>query len=452
MLAIAILAAGKGTRMKSNLPKVLQPLGGKTLVERVLESCNGLNPDRTFLIVGHQAERIREKLNHLPIVEFVQQIPQNGTGHAIQQLIPILNEFEGDLLVLNGDVPLLKRGTIEKLIKQHRISNAGVTLLTSKLSNPKGYGRVFADKSGQVSAIVEDRDCNAKQKENTLINAGIYCFKWSQLKVILPKISNENEQNELYLTDTVSMFDTAMHLETDEPEEISGINNRIQMAVCESILQQRLRNYWMSNGVSFVDEHSCTISEYCKFGRDVVIEPQTHLRGSCIIGDNCKIGPGSFIDNSELGVNVKVLYSVVSNAKVNDDVEIGPYTHLRPETIIAAKCKVGNFVEIKKSILGESTKVNHLSYIGDSELGERVNIGAGTITANYNGREKHQTIIGDATKTGANSVLVAPIILGEEVTVGAGSTLTKNVPSGSLALGRAKQLTINGWSNQFEID
>ena len=446
MLAVAVLAAGKGTRMKSNLPKVLQPLAGATLVERVLASARNLRPERRLLIVGHQAERVEQKLSTVGGLEFVLQQPQNGTGHAVQQLLDPLANFEGELLVLNGDVPLLRAETIDQLVSTHRSSGAQVTLLTARLDDPTGYGRVFADEQGAVSSIIEHRDCSEEQRRNNLTNAGIYCFNWTALAEVLPKLSTDNDQGELYLTDTVAMLTKAMHVEVADPDEVNGINNRQQLAQCETMLQERLRHHWMAEGVTFVDPASCTLSEGCQFGRDVVIEPQTHLRGRCQIGDESRLGPGSLIEDAELGRGVTVVMSVVREATVGDGVCIGPFAHLRPAAVIGNNCRIGNFVEVKKSTVGEASKVNHLSYIGDAELGASVNVGAGTITANYDGVNKHRTVIGDGSKTGANSVLVAPIQLGKKVTVAAGSTLTKNVPDGALALGRAKQLIKENWA------
>ena len=446
MLAVAVLAAGKGTRMKSNLPKVLQPLAGATLVERVLASARNLRPERRLLIVGHQAERVEQQLSAVGGLEFVLQQPQNGTGHAVQQLLDPLANFEGELLVLNGDVPLLRAETIDQLVSTHRTSGAQVTLLTARLDDPSGYGRVFADEQGVVSNIIEHRDCSDEQRRNNLTNAGIYCFNWTALAEVLPKLSTDNDQGELYLTDTVAMLTKAMHVEVADPDEVNGINNRQQLAQCETMLQERLRHHWMEEGVTFVDPASCTLSEGCQFGRDVVIEPQTHLRGRCQIGDESRLGPGSLIEDAELGRGVTVVMSVVREATVGDGVCIGPFAHLRPAAVIGNNCRIGNFVEVKKSTVGEASKVNHLSYIGDAELGASVNVGAGTITANYDGVNKHRTVIGDGSKTGANSVLVAPIQLGNKVTVAAGSTLTKNVPDGALALGRAKQLIKENWA------
>ena len=446
MLAVAVLAAGKGTRMKSALPKVLQPLAGATLVERVLASARTLEPERRLLIVGHQAERVEKQLSPIGGLEFLLQQPQNGTGHAVQQLLPVLQGFTGELLVLNGDVPLLRAETIESLVTGHRESGADVTLLTARLSDPTGYGRVFADSEGKVSGIIEHRDCTEEQRRNNLTNAGIYCFNWQALEAVLPQLSSDNDQGELYLTDTVAMLPRAMHREVADPDEVNGINNRRQLAQCEAVLQQRLREHWMDEGVTFTDPESCTLSEDCRFGRDVVIEPQTHFRGRCVIGDNCRIGPGSLIEDASLGDNVSVVHSVIREANVGDDVAIGPFAHLRPAADVGDGCRIGNFVEVKKSQIGAGSKVNHLSYIGDASLGANVNVGAGTITANYDGVRKHRTVIGDGSKTGANSVLVAPVSLGKKVTVAAGSTITKDVSDGALAIGRSRQMNKEGWN------
>lgn len=449
MLAVAVLAAGKGTRMKSALPKVLQPLAGATLVERVLASCEQLQPERRLLIVGHQAERVEQQLQGLSDLEFVLQQPQNGTGHAVQQLLEPLDNFSGDLLVLNGDVPLLRPQTLAALLEQHRSSGAAVTLLTARLDDPSGYGRVFADANGSVSAIVEHRDCSDKQRLNHLTNAGIYCFNWAKLAEVLPKLTTDNDQGELYLTDTVALLQPAMHREVADADEIAGINDRLQLSQCETALQERLKRHWMAEGVSFVDPASCTLSEDCRFGQDVVVEPQCHFRGSSSIGDGCRIGPGCLIEDSSLGAGVTVLYSVLRQVHVADHCAIGPFAQLRPGTSLAEHCHIGNFVEVKNSSLANGVKVNHLSYIGDADLGAGVNVGAGTITANYDGVRKHRTVVGAGSKTGANSVLVAPLTLGENVTVGAGSTITKDVPAGSLALGRARQLVKENWSTQL---
>ena len=446
MLAVAVLAAGKGTRMKSDLPKVLQPLAGATLVERVLRSCEHLAPERRLLIVGHQAERVEQSLAGHAGAEFVLQQPQNGTGHAVQQLLGPLAGFEGELLVLNGDVPLLRPETLAALLDSHRRSGAAVTLLSARLADPSGYGRVFADANGRVSAIVEHRDCTEEQRANPLTNAGIYCFNWPKLAAVLPQLTTDNDQGELYLTDTIALLEPAMHREVADSDEILGINDRLHLAQCEAVLQQRLREHWMREGVTFTDPASCTLSDGTRFGRDVVVDPQCHFRGEVQIGDRCHIGPGCLIENSSLAEEVEVLLSVVRDARVARGCAIGPYAQLRAQAVLAEDCRIGNFVEVKNSNLAAGVKANHLSYLGDADLGAAVNVGAGTITANFDGVRKHRTVIGAGSKTGANSVLVAPIVLGEGVTVAAGSTLTQDVPAGCLALGRARQVVKEGWS------
>ncbi len=445
MLAIAILAAGKGTRMKSALPKVLQPLAGATLVERVLNSAEVLAPERRILIVGHQSDRVRQALAHHAGLEFVLQEPQNGTGHAVQQLLEPLAGFSGDLLVLNGDVPLLRPETLQALLERHRSSGAGVTLLTARLADPTGYGRVFTDDHGQVTGIVEHRDCDASQRANPLTNAGIYCFHWPRLAEVLPRLTTDNDQGELYLTDTVAMLQPALQLEVENWEETNGINDRVQLAQCEAVLQDRLRRHWMAEGVSFTDPASCTLSDGTRFGRDVIVDPQCHFRGQVAVGEGCRIGPGCLIEDSTIGRGVEVLYSVLRDVTVDDGAAVGPFAQLRAGARIGADARIGNFVEVKNSQVGAGVKANHLSYLGDADLGPNVNVGAGTITANYDGVRKHRTVIGAASKTGANSVLVAPITLGERVTVAAGSTLTENVPSGALALARARQMNKLDW-------
>jgi len=430
--------------MKSDLPKVLQPLAGSTLVERVLASCDHLHPDRRLLIVGHQAERVASTLSGHGGLEFVLQQPQNGTGHAVQQLLEPLQGFAGQLLVLNGDVPLLRPETLEQLLEQHRNSGAAVTLLSARLADPSGYGRVVADASGAVSAIIEHRDCSPEQRLNNLTNAGIYCFDWPKLAAVLPLLATDNDQGELYLTDTVAMLSPAMHLEVADADEINGINDRLQLAQCEAVLQQRLRRHWMAEGVTFSDPLSCTLSEGTRFGRDVVVEPQCHFRGDSQIGDGCRIGPGTLIENSLLGTGVEVLFSVLRDVEVEQDCVIGPYAQLRAGAHLGSGSRVGNFVEVKNSRLGLGVKANHLSYLGDADLGDGVNVGAGTVTANYDGVRKHRTVIGAGSKTGANSTLVAPITVGDQATVAAGSTLTEDVPAGALAFGRARQVVKEG--------
>jgi len=436
--------------MKSTLPKVLHSLGGRSLVERVLWSLKSIAPTRCLIVVGYQAEQVKAALAKadtatLPALEFVEQTEQLGTGHAVQQLLPYLKSFTGDLLVLNGDVPLLRPETIQRLLQQHQEHQNAATLLTAQIPNPQGYGRVFCDSQGKITQIVEDRDCTTAQKQNCRINAGVYCFRWSDLVQVLPHLAANNDQQEYYLTDVVGQLSSAMAVDVDDNREILGINDRQQLAAAYEILQQRVKLEWMAAGVTLIDPNSITIDDTVQLQPDVIIEPQTHLRGNTVIQSGSRIGPGSLIENSQLDQNVTVLYSVVKDSIVQAGVQIGPYTHLRGPLQIGSGCRVGNFVELKNSKLGARTNVAHLSYLGDATLGDRVNIGAGTITANYDGVNKHSTEIGDGTKVGANSALVAPVTLGADVTVAAGSVVTEDVQDDCLVIARARQVIKPGW-------
>ena len=448
MVAVAILAAGKGTRMKSDLPKVLHSLAGRTLVERVLDSCSLLDLDRQIVIVGYQGEKVRQALSHRQEVEFVEQTEQLGTGHAVQQVMSNLEGYTGDLLVLNGDAPLLRPETLQQLVKTHQDKQNAATLLTANLPNPQGYGRVFCNGDNIVSHIIEDRDCNTAQKQNRRVNAGIYCFSWQKLAESLPKLSTNNDQQEYYLTEVVDYLAPVMAYDAEDYRETNGINDRRQLSAAYDILQARIKDDWMKAGVTMIDPSSITIGENVQLEPDVIIEPQTHLRGNTTVATGSRIGPGTMIENGKISSNVTVLYSVVTDAEVAANTRIGPYAHLRGGVKLGEKCRVGNFVEIKKSTLDANTNVAHLSYIGDATLGEKVNIGAGTITANYDGKNKHQTIIKKGTKTGSNSVLVAPVTLGENVTVAAGSIVTQDVQDNALVVARSRQKEIPDWGNE----
>lgn len=450
MIAVAILAAGRGTRMKSDYPKVLHNLGGKSLVERAINSCELINPSRSLVIVGYQSDLVQQTLSHLEGIEFIEQSEQLGTGHAIQTLLPVLGDFKGDLLVLNGDVPLLRPETIKELLTTHKQHQNAATLLTAHLPNPKGYGRVFCDGNNQVTQIVEDKDCNAAQKQNHRINGGIYCFNWQKLAEVLPQLTPNNSQKEYYLTEVFSYLEGVMAQDVADFLEITGINDRKQLSLAYDILQKRVKDAWMAQGVTMIAPDTITVDDTVKLEADVVIEPQSHLRGHTSIGAGSRIGPGSLIENSQIGEDVTVLYSVVSDSIVESNSRIGPYAHLRGEAKVGTGCRVGNFVELKKTSLGDQTNVAHLSYLGDATVGEQVNIGAGTITANYDGVKKHPTTIGDRSKTGANSVLVAPVTLGEEVTVAAGSVVTEDVPDDSLVIARSRQTVKPRWRLQSE--
>jgi bifunctional UDP-N-acetylglucosamine pyrophosphorylase/glucosamine-1-phosphate N-acetyltransferase len=445
MVAVAILAAGKGTRMKSDLPKVLHLLGRRSLVERVIESCALIQPERICAIVGYRAEEVKAALGDRPNIEFVEQKEQLGTGHAVQQLLEPLKDFSGDVVVLNGDVPLLRPETIADFVKTHQENGNDATILTAQLPDPTGYGRVFCDENLLVSQIIEHRDCSEAQRQNQRINAGVYCFKWETLAKALPQLTTNNDQQEYYLTDVVLHCDKVMAMDVADAQEISGINDRLQLSNAYDIWQKRIKDNWLRAGVMILQPETITIDETVVLEPDVVLEPQTHLRGNTVVKAGCRIGPGSFIENSIIEAHTTVLYSVVTDSHVGENSRIGPYAHLRGSATVGDACRVGNFVEIKKSTIGDRTNIAHLSYIGDAELGEQVNVGAGTITANYDGVNKHKTKIGDRSKTGANSVLVAPITIGEDVTIAAGSTVTRDVENDSLVVARARQKEIKAW-------
>ena len=447
MLSVAILAAGKGTRMKSSIPKVLHKISGKSLLQRVIDSCLELNPDQIFVITGHKSKEVQESIPDNKKIHFVIQEPQLGTGHAIQVLCREVKKNQGKLLVLNGDVPLIKPKSLNRLLNLHDSKNADVSLITTKKKNPYGYGRVFL-KGDFIERIVEEKDCNNEERKNSLINAGIYCFNWENLSKIIGSLQSNNIQKEIYLTDTVTLLKNSSSLEVEDNGELQGINNRIQLSKCEEIIQHSIKEIHMLNGVTFINQASCSISEEAEIGKDVIIEANTHIRGKTKISKNCVIGPNTFIENSNVGINCEVSNSSVYDSQIMDHIKIGPYSHIRPKSKICSLSKIGNFVEIKNSQLEEESKVNHLSYIGDSIIGRSTNIGAGTITANFDGQKKHQTKIGKNSRIGANTVFVAPINLGESVTTGAGSVITKDSKDNSLAISRTKQVNIDNWKRK----
>ena len=440
MLAVAVLAAGKGTRMKSALPKVLQPLGGKSLVERVLNATDALKADRRIAIIGYCSDQVRAALADYPHLEFAEQREQLGTGHAIQQLLEPLTGFEGELVVLTGDSPLMRTETIQALIDSHRQHKASATVLTGILSNPTGYGRVFCDREMRIEKIIEHRDCNPEQILNQRVSTGVYCFDWQELAQALPKLTTNNAQKEYYLTEVFDYLTSVYASDLEDPDESLGINDRIQLAHAYEILQKRAREKWMKAGVTMLLPETITIDDGVELAPNVIIEPHSHLRGNTKVGEGTTIGPSSLLENSIIGENCSIQFSVIEDSQIADNCRIGPFARIRGESNVGEKCRIGNFVELKNAKVGDRTNAAHLSYLGDVTLGKQVNIGAGTITANYDGFKKHQTVIGDRSKTGSNSVLVAPIQIGENVNIAAGSTIVENVESGALAIARSKQI------------
>jgi bifunctional UDP-N-acetylglucosamine pyrophosphorylase/glucosamine-1-phosphate N-acetyltransferase len=442
-VSIVVLAAGEGTRMKSGRSKVLHPLAGKPLVRWVLSAISALKPDAIYLIVGHKADQVREELAGEKVV-FVEQKQQLGSGHALMQTEKHLKKYSGDIIVLCADTPLIKADTLRNLLKTHRKQKNAATILSAEFDNPLSYGRIVRMPSGKVQGIVEEKDATLEQKKIKEINSGIYCFQSPQIWKALSRITPNNQKKEYYLTDAISILnndgfnvDASMNV---QPYEIMGVNNRLDLSKAEKIVRKEVIEQAMLNGVTIIDPEHTYITPGVKIGQDTVIYPGSIIEGKTTIGSNCIIGPNTVIKNAEISNDSSVIISYVTDAKVGEKVKIGPYAHLRPGTILKKGAKVGNFSEIKNAVIEEGSKVNHLSYIGDAELGVNVNVGAGTITCNYDGVKKSKTIIGDRVFVGSNVNLVAPVKVGHDVLLGAGSTITDDVPAKNLAIARARQV------------
>ena len=445
-----VLAAGKGTRMKSNLPKVLHPVMGKPMVLHVVDKSYQAGAENVLAIVGFGSESVEAVLTGKARV--VEQKEQLGTGHAVQQCIPALENYQGDVMILCGDTPLLRVETLSDLMDKHQKSGASATVLTALLDNPMGYGRILRSDSGQVLGIVEEKDATEVQRKVQEINTGIYCFKSLDLVEALKSLTNDNAQGEYYLTDTLAYLNkvdkpVGAQILLDEDESL-GVNSRVQLAQAEQILRQRKNLELMENGVTLMDPATTYVDEDVEVGPDTVIYPSTWLEGQTQIGSNCEIGPNSRLKNTKIGDSVNIQFTYGHDCIIEDEVAVGPYVHLRPGTHLKKGVKVGNFMEIKNSIIGEKTKLNHLSYIGDADLGANINIGCGTITVNYDGKNKFRTTIEDRAFIGCNSNLVAPVTIGEGAFIAAGSTITKDVPSEALGVARAKQSNIEGWAQK----
>jgi bifunctional UDP-N-acetylglucosamine pyrophosphorylase / glucosamine-1-phosphate N-acetyltransferase len=439
-----VMAAGQGTRMRSEVIKVLHPLCGLPMVGHVLALCRRLGVRRTLVVVGHQAERARAALDEQG-VEFVLQAEQRGTAHAVQQAEPALRGYDGDVLVINGDVPLLTDMLIGELIATHRSLRAAATLVTTRLPDPEGYGRVLRDPRGGFRGIVEHVEATTAQRRLKEINAGIYLFRAPELFRTLDAVRPSAIKGELYLPEALAILRKAGGrigtLLAADPQEVLGINTRAELAAAIRVMRRRIVERLMQEGVTCVDPETVYASVQATVGRDTTLYPHVQLEGRTAVGSGCTIHAGCRIQNTRLGDRVTVLDgSIILDSEVADDCQIGPYAHLRPGNRIGRKVKVGNFVEMKKAQVGDGSKVPHLTYVGDAVVGAGVNVGAGTITCNYDGFAKYQTIIEDGVFIGSNTSLVAPVRIGRGAIVAAGSTITQEVPADALAFGRAQQV------------
>ena len=446
-LDILILAAGLGTRMKSNLAKVLHKLDGRPLIKHVCRTATTLAPRKIYVVIGHQGEDVRfavlEEINE-ENVSFVWQREQLGTGDAVNAAREFLSDTDSTLLVLSGDVPMIRAEALAGLVQlhnEHRGTGAACTILSVRFKDPSGYGRVLRDDSGVFSRIVEQKDATDEEKEIDEINSGIYCFNSRKLFAALAKVQTNNSQGEYYLTDVPQILrdageDVAIYQHND-PHEIEGVNDRVQLAKMEKAIRRRtIKRLMLESGVTFIDPKSVYISERAMIGRDTIIHTNVTVEGDSVIGDGCTIHSGTRIVNSKLGNAVEIRDNcLIIDSTVGDECTVGPMAHLRGHAVMIEGSKVGNFVELKKTTLGHGSKASHLTYLGDATIGENTNIGAGTITCNYDGKNKHETHIGDNVKIGSNTMLVAPIIVANGAVTGAGSVVTKDVEPSEVVVG-----------------
>ncbi|AWV87633.1 bifunctional UDP-N-acetylglucosamine diphosphorylase/glucosamine-1-phosphate N-acetyltransferase GlmU [Acinetobacter radioresistens] len=449
--SVIILAAGKGTRMRSHLPKVLQPLAGRPLLGHVIETAKKLQAENIITIYGHGGQLVQDAFVEEKI-QWVEQVEQLGTGHAVQMTLPVLPK-EGISLILYGDVPLVRQQTLEQLLEASR--ETGIGMITLTVENPAGYGRIVRE-SGKIQAIVEHKDASDEQRLINEINTGIYCVSNAKLHQWLPQLSNDNVQGEYYLTDIVAMaVADGLEIASIQPElafEVEGINDRLQLSALERDFQQQQAKDLMQQGVHLIDPSRFDLRGTLKAGQDVRIDINVIIEGDCELGDFVEIGAGCVLKNTKIAAGTKVQpYSVFENAVVGENTQIGPFARLRPGAKLGNDVHIGNFVEVKNTSIGTGSKANHFTYLGDAEVGENSNIGAGTITCNYDGANKHKTIIGNEAFVGSNSSLVAPVRIGNGATVGAGSVITRDVEDYSLAFERAKQLSKENYQRPQKI-
>ena len=442
-LNVLVMAAGLGTRMKSKRAKVLHELAGRPLIAHVVRTAQTLEPRTILVIVGHQAEEVEQAVlaEVGELASFAVQAQQRGTGDAVESARQQLESSGSLVLLLSGDVPLIRAETLRKFIEQHRASAAACTILGVRLENPTGYGRIIRDEQGAFEKIVEQKDASEEERQVREINSGIYCFESGDLFEALKRVEPKNQQGEYYLTDVCEILNSAgrkveVFLHT-EAREVSGVNTRAELAEFENLLRRNaIRRLMIESGVTFIDPSHAYISPEAEIGRDTIIYPNVAIEGKSVIGENCVIRYGARISNSKLSDNVTVKdHSLIVDSEIASNCSVGPFAHLRMNTVLEEEATVGNFVEVKKSRLKRGTKAMHLTYLGDATIGERTNIGAGTVTCNYDGKHKHETIIEDDVKIGSDTMLVAPVRVGARSVTGAGSVVTKDVPPDSLVAG-----------------
>jgi bifunctional UDP-N-acetylglucosamine pyrophosphorylase/glucosamine-1-phosphate N-acetyltransferase len=452
---VIILAAGEGKRMKSATPKVLHSVAGRTLLGHVVEAAAAAEPEHLMVVVGHGRDQVTAHLAEVaPWVLTVVQKEQNGTGHAVRVALAELAARGADLgsgpvVVLTGDTPLLTGPTVVELVESHVSHGSSATMLTAYLDDPTGYGRVVRDAEGHVTAIVEHRDATPDQLDITEINSGMYAFDGQRLTESLAAITTQNAQGEEYLTDVIAILRAGSHRVSaavvDDPMEILGVNDRVQLAEAGAIMRDRINVHWMTEGVTIVDPGSTWIDVDVEIAADVTLAPQTVLRGPTTIETGAHIGPGTTLIACEVGPDAEVRHTWAELAVIGARATVGPFTYLRPGTTLGADTKAGAYVEIKNSQIGDGAKVPHLSYVGDAEVGEGTNIGASTVVVNYDGQDKHRTVIGREVRIGSDTMLVAPVTIGDGAYTAAGSVITDDVPPGALGVGRGKQRNIRGW-------
>ncbi len=446
---VVVLAAGKGTRLRSTVPKVLHSAAGLPLIAHILRTAESLRPQSVIVVVGHQAEQVTEAIPKRLGLAFATQEPQLGTGHALLQTEALLGDKRGTLLMLSGDVPLLRGETLARLLKTHREESAAATVLTAVVENPEGYGRIVRDAS-RIAAIVEHKDASPAERAIREINSGVYAFDLEPLFRALRSIGSANAQGEYYLPDLVRIYRAqGLPVETvtlEDRDEIRGVNSRKELAEVSTILRARKNDELMAAGVTLVDPSTAYIDPDVTIGADTIVHPGVFLEGTTRIGSRCEIHSGARIVNSTVEDGAIINnFCVIFDSHVASGAQLGPFAHLRPQSHVSEDAKVGNFVELKKTVLGRGSKASHLAYLGDATIGEKVNIGAGTITCNYDGTTKHQTVIEDGAFIGSDSQLIAPVRIGRNAYVGAGSSITDDVPAESLAIARGKQVNKEGW-------